>query len=137
MERAKEIFETGPQFLLSPAKVSNDLAASVITACESGIERGAAESGKLEALQNTMKLVPSAVVNELVQSPYLQVISLRRDQSHEIMTAFVRMRLTIPKILRGHQPRRGQGYYLTPIAMALTSPNTKEIAALLRQCRAS
>jgi len=60
-----------PQFLSQPAKVSNDLAASVITAVKAASKEGAAESGKLEALQNTMKASFQALLlTKLVQSPY-------------------------------------------------------------------
>lgn len=116
VQRARELFETGPQMLLSPGRVSSDLAASVVSAARAAPKRDLSDE-RLLALETATKASLAALLaTKLVQSPSLQVIVTSGEiKSHADNDSVVRVRLTISEDAYEVIDRDdGQGYFLTP-----------------------
>ena len=116
IERATVLFETGPQLLLSPRKVSGELAASVVSAVRDTPTRDIADE-RLMALETaTRESLGALLASKLVESPSLQVmVTAGEIKAHADSDSLVRVRLTISEDAYEVVPRDdGPGYYLTP-----------------------
>lgn len=117
VERAKQLFETGAQSLLSPAKVSGDLA-SIATSTARAIARDSTvEEPKFTLLEKEMRAsLQALLLTKLHQSPYLQVVVASGEiKSHGNNDSLVRVRLTITEDAYEVINRDdGSGYFLTP-----------------------
>jgi hypothetical protein len=117
LERSKQLFEAGPQILLSPAKVSGDLAVAAVSAVRAASRDKEPDEGKLKTLENaTRASLQALLLTKLAQSPYLQVVvTSSAIKSHADNDSVVRMRLTITEDAYEVINRdEGQRYYLTP-----------------------
>lgn len=117
IERAKQLFGTGLQFLLSPDKVSSDLSATVVKEIKVGLKDRDPAIAKLKELETTTKAsFKSLLLAKLVKSPYLQVSVTSGDiKAHGDNDSLMRMRLTITEDAYEVINRdEGQGFTLTP-----------------------
>ncbi len=115
-DRAEELFETGPQVLLSPATVSRELAATAADAVKAALRRDAPPE-RVEALQAATRTSMAALLStKLVESPHLQVVVTSGEiKSHADNESVVRLRLTITEdAVEVINRDDGQGFYLTP-----------------------
>lgn len=116
VQRAKELFEIGPQQLLSPGRVASDVTDSVIVAARTSLKLEAVDE-RLQALGSATKASMGALLStKLVQSPYLQVMVASGEiKAHGDNDSVVRVRLTISEDAYEVSDRDdGQGFYLTP-----------------------
>jgi len=117
VQRARQLFEPGPQFLLSPARVSGDLAAAAAAAAKAGLKESARAAETLKKFEAATKAaVQALLLTKLVQSPSLQVTVTSADiKSHGNPDSVIRVRLTITEDAYEVINRdEGQGFYLTP-----------------------
>lgn len=117
LQRAKLLFETGPQLLLSPSKVSGDLAAVAAHEVKAGLKDHDREAEKVRKFEVATKAsLHALLLAKLVQSPSLQVIVASADiKSHGNPDSIVRVRLTITEDAYEVINRdEGQGFSLTP-----------------------
>jgi hypothetical protein len=117
VERAKHLFESGSQPLLSPAKVSGDLASIAMSAVKAMARNRDADEPKFMPLEKEMRASFQALLlTKLQQSPYLQVVVGSGEiKSHGHNDSVVRVRLTITEDAYEVINRDdGEGYYLTP-----------------------
>ncbi len=116
VDRADELFETGPQQLLSPSTVSRELAAAAVDAVRTALRRDP-PTERIEALQiATTASMATLLSTKLVQSPHLQVLVTSGEiKSHADNESVVRLRLTITEDAVEVVGRDdGQGFFLTP-----------------------
>lgn len=116
-ERAERLFKTGPQFLLSPTKVSTDLAATAAEAARIALKDKPPASGKLQELELAARSsLQALMLTKLSQSPFLQVIVNSGDiKSHGDQGSIVRVRVTISEDAYEVVNRdEGPGFTLTP-----------------------
>jgi hypothetical protein len=116
-ERAEHLFKTGPQFLLSPARVSADLASTASEATRVALKDKPLAGGKLQELELAAKSsLQALLLTKLSQSPHLQVIINSGDiKSHGDQGSIVRVRVTITEDAYEVINRdEGGGFTLTP-----------------------
>ena len=116
VERARTLFETGPQMLLSPSRVSSELAAAVVHAVSTAPKRDLPNE-RLQALETATRASLSALLaTKLLEAPSLQVMVTSGEiKSHGDNDSVLRVRLTISEDAYEVIERDdGQGYLLTP-----------------------
>jgi len=116
VERATDLFEKGPQLLLSPRRVSSDLAASVVGVVKATATRDIPDE-RLKALETaTRESLGALLATKLVEAPSLQVmVTAGEIRAHGDNDSLVRVRLTISEDAYEIVPRDdGLGYLLTP-----------------------
>lgn len=116
-QHAKRLFEPGPQFLLSPAKASGDLAAAAANEVKADLKDRDREAERLKEFEVITKAsVHALLLTKLVQSPSLQVIVASADiKSHGNPDSLVRVRLSITEDAYEVIDRdEGKEFYLTP-----------------------
>lgn len=116
-QRAKRMFEKGPQLLLNPAKVSGDLATAATSEVKAGLKDRDRVADKLKKFEVAVTAsMRTLLLTKLVQSPSLQVLVTSAEiKSHENPESLVRVRLTITEDAYEVINRDdGQGFSLTP-----------------------
>ena len=114
--RAVELFEAGPQLLLSAASVSNELATTAVSTVKSTLRREVNAEQLVELRGATRASLATLLSAKMVESPYLEVVVTSGEiKSHADSESIVRVRLTISEDAYEVIPRDdGQGYLLTP-----------------------
>jgi hypothetical protein len=116
VDRAEELFESGPQTLLSPTTVSRELATTAVDAVRTALRRDA-PAERIQALQSATRTSLAALLStKLVESPHLQVLVTSGEiKAHGDNESVVRMRLTITEdAVEVIDRDDGQGFFLTP-----------------------
>jgi hypothetical protein len=114
---AKRIFESGPQYLLSPARVSGELAATLVKEVRAGLKEKDPAFDKLGALEvATRESFKALLLARMVKAPSLQVSVAAGDiKAHADNESVMRVRLTITEDAYEIINRdEGQGFSLSP-----------------------
>lgn len=115
-QRMKELFERGPEVLLTPASISAEVTAAVIEAASALVADDAMKE-RLPIAESSIRAgLEKLMVSRLVQSPYLEVLVTSGEiKSHADNETVVRVRLNISEDSYEVIERDdGQGIILTP-----------------------
>jgi len=115
VQRGTELFASGPHVLLSPTRVSTEIAGVVVEGVRASSRAVTDEHVRLLATA-TRESMASLLATKLLEAPSLQVmVTAGEIKLHANPDSLVRVRLTISEDAYDVVPRDdGDGYYLTP-----------------------
>jgi hypothetical protein len=114
---ANKVFDSGPQHLLSPSRVSGELAAGAAGEVKGVLRDREPDGPKLDAFEGRVReRFKALLLEKLVKSPFLEVSVASGDiKSHADNDSVMRMRLTITEDAYEVINRdEGQGFSLIP-----------------------
>jgi hypothetical protein len=116
--RSKQLFQAGPQALLSSQMISNEIAKAASSSIKGSLKVSDIQADKLPKFENVMKSSMRALLAaKLAQSPYLQVaVASDEIKLHGDNESLLRVRLTITEDAYEviNRDDTTEGFILTP-----------------------